>query len=95
MKKCQYMAHRIGEVYDGVISGVTGWGMYVELPNTVEGMIALAAMDSDYYEFDEKQYRLVGVGTGKIYKLGQKIRVRVMAVDRVGSTIDFMPEEDS
>ncbi len=94
IKKCQYMARHIGEVYDGVVSGVTGWGMYVELPNTVEGMISLSSMDGDYYEFDEKQYRLVGTATGKVYKLGQKLRVRVAAVDQVGCTINFVPGEE-
>ncbi|QNM06937.1 ribonuclease R [Qiania dongpingensis] len=92
LKKCQYMAGHIGEVFDGVISGVTGWGMYVELPNTVEGMISLSALDGDYYQFDEAQYRLVGTATEQVYKLGQRIRVRVAAVDKVGGTIDFVPE---
>lgn len=94
LKKCQYMANHIGEVYDGVISGVTGWGMYVELPNTVEGMISLSALDRDYYRFDEKGYQLVGDVTGQVYKLGQRIRVRVAAVDKTGCTIDFVPEQD-
>ena len=94
LKKCEYMASRIGEVWDGVVSGVTGWGMYVELPNTVEGMIPLSSLDSDYYEFDEAGYRLVGVSTGREYRLGQKIRIRVAAVDTEGCTIDFVPEQD-
>ena len=94
LKKCEYMASRIGEVYDGVISGVTGWGMYVELPNTVEGMISLSALDNDYYEFDEAGYRLVGHSTGRVYRLGQKLRIRVTAVDTEACTIDFAPEQD-
>ena len=92
MKKCQYMAGHIGQSYDGVVSGVTGWGMYVELPNTVEGMISLSALDGDYYEYDENRHRLVGISTGKVYSLGQRLRVRVISVDTVGCTIDFLPE---
>ena len=92
MKKCQYMAGHIGQSYDGVVSGVTGWGMYVELPNTVEGMISLSVLDGDYYEYDENRHRLVGVSTGKVYSLGQRLRVRVISVDTIGCTIDFLPE---
>ncbi|MCI8550122.1 MAG: ribonuclease R [Lachnospiraceae bacterium] len=92
MKKCQYMAGHIGEVFEGVVSGVTGWGMYVELPNTVEGMVSLSALDGDYYEHDQENHRLVGTSTGKVYCLGQRLRVRVAHVDTVGCTIDFVPE---
>lgn len=93
LKKCQYMAGHIGEVYEGVVSGVTGWGMYVELPNTVEGMISLSALDGDYYQFDETKHCLVGSVTGRVYKLGQKLCIRVVSVDKVGCTIDFVPEK--
>ncbi len=94
MKKCQYMAGHIGEVFEGVVSGVTGWGMYVELPNTVEGMIPLSALEGDYYEYDPEKHRLAGVSTGRVYSLGQKLTVRAAGVDTVGCTIDFVPEEE-
>ena len=60
LKKCEYMSRYIGECFDGVISGVTNWGLYVELPNTVEGMIRMTVLDDDYYIFDEQRYELVG-----------------------------------
>ena len=84
------MSERIGEVFDGVVSGVTSWGMYVELPNTVEGMVRLADMDDDYYIFDEAGYQLIGEHTKKTYKLGQKVRVEVVATDKALKTIDML-----
>lgn len=94
LKKCEYMSRRIGEVYDGVISGVTNWGLYVELPNTVEGMIRMNNLDDDYYIFDEQRYELQGESTKKIYKLGQTIRIQVLSTDRMLKTIDFIPVKD-
>lgn len=90
-KKAEYMSHFLGEVYDGVISGVTGWGLYVELPNTVEGMIRMVDLRGDYYRYEEAQARLVGERSGKVYSLGQRIRVQLAAVDPLASTIDFVP----
>ncbi len=60
LKKAQYMESRTGETYSGVISGITGWGIYVELPDTVEGMIRISDLTDDFYAYDEKQYILVG-----------------------------------
>ncbi len=94
MKKCEYMQSHIGEYYDGVISGVTNWGLYVELPNTVEGLIRVSDLDDDYYRFDEEHYELYGEMTGRVYKLGQPIRVMVSATDKLARTIDFIPAED-
>ena len=95
MKKAEYMEQFIGETFDGVISGVTSWGMYVELPNTIEGMVRVADIPGDYYYFEEERYQMVGEKTGKIYKLGQKVRVTVSAVDKLLCTIDFeLNEED-
>ena len=91
MKKVQYMEHYIGEEFEGVISGVTNWGFYVELPNTVEGLVHVNELRGDYFVFDEAHYELVGEMTRKTYKLGQTIRVRVAACDRYARTIDFMP----
>ena len=90
-KKVQYMERRIGEVFDGVISGISNYGFYVELPDTVEGMVHVSELDGDYYVFDEAHYELVGERTRKRFKLGQPIRVQVVAVDRYLKTIDFLP----
>ena len=89
LKKAEYMRVRIGEEYDGVISGVTRWGLYVELPNTVEGLVHVADMWDDHYEFAEQDYALVGVHTGRIYKLGQRVRVRVTDADKIQRTVNF------
>lgn len=91
MKKVEFMERHIGEEFDGVISGVTGYGFYVELPNTVEGMVRVSELDGDYYVFDEERYCLVGEMTGRTYKLGQKIRIQVVSADRYLKTIDFLP----
>ncbi len=94
LKKCQYMQDRIGEVYAGVISGVTTWGFYVELPNTVEGLVHVNELKGDYYEFHEASMELRGETKGKIYKLGQKIKVQVTGTDKLMKTIDFLPVEE-
>lgn len=90
MKKAQYMSKRIGKAYTGVISGVTAYGMYVELDNTVEGMVHVSDLFDDYYQFIESQYALVGEVTGKTYKLGQSIRIKVQSVDMTMKTINFL-----
>lgn len=98
MKKVQYMEKFIGQEFEGVISSVTSWGFYVELPNTVEGLVHLSELRDDYYIFDEAHYELIGETRRKTYKLGQPIRVIVAGCDRFARTIDFVPagkwEED-
>lgn len=89
MKKAEYMRSRIGEEYDGVVSGVTGWGIYVELENTVEGLVHVADMKDDHYEFVEQNYEMTGTHTGKTYKLGQTVRVRVTDADKLLRTVNF------
>jgi len=89
LKKVEYMIGHIGENFEGVISGVTSWGMYVELPNTIEGMIRVSEMEDDYYIYDEEHYQMVGEHTKKIYKLGQKVMVEVVNADKFLRTIDF------
>ncbi len=89
LKKVEYMQERIGQVFGGVISGMTKWGMYVELPNTVEGLVHVTNMTDDHYEYYEGSYEMVGEHTGKVFKLGQKIRVRVIDTNRMMRTIDF------
>ena len=92
-KKAQYMADHIGEHFTGVISGVTAWGIYVELPNTVEGLIHISKIPGDYYIFDENRYEIYGEKTNRTFKLGQTVRVTVHDVDYVSNTIDFMLDE--
>ena len=88
------MSAHIGETYEGVISGVTDWGIYVELPNTVEGMIALRDLNDDYYEYDEADYQVKGRSTGKTYKLGQRLKVTVLRADKFMREIDFEAADD-
>lgn len=90
LKKCEYMSQFIGQEFDGVISGVTSWGLYVELPNTVEGLVRMSDLSDDYYIFDEQHYELTGEMTKKTYKLGQPVRVTVSGTDRLLRTVDFV-----
>ena len=94
LKKVQYMEQFIGHEFEGVISGVTSWGFYVELPNTVEGLVHISELRDDYYVFLEERYELCGEMTGKTYKLGQTIRVQVTGCDRFSKTIDFIPAKE-
>lgn len=94
LKKCEYMSGRIGEVFEGVISGVTTWGFYVELANTVEGLVHVSELRGDYYVFEEARMELRGETGGKTYKLGQKVKVAVTGTDRLTKTIDFLPVEE-
>jgi len=94
LKKVEFMADKVGEIYEGIISGVTGWGLYVELPNTIEGMVALNQMDDDFYEFDDKNMLVYGKRTKKTYRLGDRVVVSVTKVDRMMGTIDFMFEDE-
>jgi len=89
MKKVEYMSDHIGEVFEGVISGVTSWGMYVELPNTVEGLVHITSLDDDYYVYHESSYELVGESKNRHYKLGQRVKVRVESTDKLLRMIDF------
>lgn len=89
LKKAEFMEQHIGEVYEGVISGVTSWGIYVELENTIEGMVHVSKLPGDYYYYDENSYEMVGQDTGKKYRLGEQIKIRVDGVERLTRTIDF------
>lgn len=90
LKKAQYMEQRIGNIYEGVISGITSWGIYVELPNTVEGMIHVSRLTGDYYYYNEETYEMIGRDTGKCFKLGEKIDIMVDGVDKMTKSIDFV-----
>lgn len=95
MKKAEYMSRHLGEVFEGVISGVTAWGFYVELPNTVEGLVHVTSLKDDYYEYLESTYELAGQATNRRYKLGQKVKVAVAEVNLLQRTIDFELAEES
>ena len=95
LKKAEYMSYHIGEEYEGIISGVTGWGFYVELPNTVEGLVHVNTLRDDYYTFDQDAYELRGDMTGKVFALGQKVTVRVADADTMLKTVDFVLAEQS
>lgn len=94
LKKAEYMSYHLGEEFDGIISGVTGYGLYVELSNTVEGLVHVTSLRDDYYEFDQEAYELRGQLTKKNYHLGQKVRVRVADADAMKRTVDFTLAEE-
>ena len=89
LKKVEYMEEHIGEEFEGVISSVTKWGIYVELSNTIEGLIHVTNMYDDHYNYVEETYEMVGEYTGKTYKLGEAVRIRVIGTDYLQRTIDF------
>lgn len=89
LKKAEYMEQHIGEVFAGVISSITKWGMYVELENTVEGLIHVTNMHDDHYDYYEDRFEMIGEHTRRSYTLGQKVYVRVLDTDRLQRTIDF------
>ncbi len=95
MKKAQYMENHIGEVYDGVISGVTGFGLYVQLSNTVEGMVRLDSLKDDFYDYEEGKYRVIGRQSRKIYALGDRVSVLALAASAEDRQIDFLLLPDS
>ncbi len=90
MKKAEYMEDHLGEIYEGVISGVSNFGLFVELPNTVEGLIKVENMDNDYYVFNEETYALYGKRTGKRYMVGDTLTVKVVSASKKSSTVDFV-----
>jgi len=91
-KQVEFMSDKVGKVYDGVISGVTDWGLYVEInENKCEGMIPIRELDDDFYELDEKNYRLIGRHTGREYRLGQQISIIVARANLERKQLDFMP----
>ena len=94
MKKAEYMMSHVGEQFRGIISGVTSWGIYVELPNTVEGMVRISDMHGDRYIFEEEKYRVVGHHTGTEYRMGQSVQIEVTGADKQLGTIDFAIVEE-
>lgn len=89
LKKVQFMSDKVGQIFDGIVSGVTSWGVYVELSNTVEGLVHVTTMDDDYYIYDEQNLLFQGEHTNKEYKLGDKVKIQVLKTDMDNKTIDF------
>jgi len=95
LKKAEYMTYHVGETYDGIISGVTGFGFFVEIENTIEGMVRVDYLNDDYYDYEASKYRLIGRRTNKIYALGDKVTVKVHSVDLQERDINFTVAEES
>lgn len=89
LKKAQYMAERIGEEYTGIVSSVTSFGLFVQLENTIEGLVHFNNMDDDFYRFDEENYYIIGERTNRIYRLGDEVRIEVIGADVGKRNIDF------
>lgn len=88
--KAKYMKKHLGDEYEGIVSGITKFGMYVKLQNTVEGLVTLASLEDDYYIHDEKNMRLIGERTNKVYDIGKKVKVQVVRADEMMHQIDFI-----
>ena len=89
LKKAEFMENKIGEEYNGIISSVTSFGVFVELDNTVEGLIRFDDLGNEYFVYDEEKKRLIGEKTNKIYKIGDKVRIRVKDANKLLRTVDF------
>jgi len=89
LKKAEYMAERVGEEYDGIVSGVTSFGMFIELDNTIEGLVRLSSLIDDYYIFNSDQHMLIGERTKKMYRMGDSVKIKVSKVDIIQREIDF------
>jgi ribonuclease R len=89
LKKAEYMLDKIGEEYDGVISSVTNFGMFVALENTIEGLVHVSFMTDDYYRYDERHFAMIGERTGNVFRIGDEITVRVRDVNKEEQSVDF------
>lgn len=89
LKKAQYMADKIGEEFEGIVSSITNFGMFIELPNTIEGLVHVTNMTDDYYRFDDRQMMMIGERGGKQFRIGDEVKVRVTSVKPEESAIDF------
>ena len=89
LKKAEYMIQHIGDEFEGIISSVANFGMFIELPNTIEGMVHITNMSDDYYNFDERQMALIGERQAKVFRIGDEVKVKVTHVDVDERMIDF------
>jgi ribonuclease R len=89
LKKTEFMEDKIGMEFDGIISSVTNFGLFVELPNTIEGLVHVSYLTDDYYRYDERHYAMIGERTGKVYRIGDEITVRVINVNKEERIVDF------
>ena len=89
MKKAEYMENKIGEEYEGIVSSVTQFGIFVELENTVEGLIRFENLGNEYFIYDEERKMLIGEKTNKTYKIGDKVNIRVISANKMLRQIDF------
>ncbi|MED5052502.1 ribonuclease R, partial [Anoxybacillus rupiensis] len=89
LKKTEFMEDKIGMEFDGIISSVTNFGLFVELPNTIEGLVHVSYLTDDYYRYDEHHYAMIGERTGKMYRIGDEITVRVINVNKEERIVDF------
>ncbi|MBM7713910.1 ribonuclease R [Siminovitchia sp. FSL H7-0308] len=89
LKKAEFMEDKIGEEFDGIISSVTNFGLFVELPNTIEGLVHVSYMTDDYYHYDDRQFAMIGERTGNVFRIGDEITVRVINVNKDEHAIDF------
>ncbi|MBN1985767.1 MAG: S1 RNA-binding domain-containing protein, partial [Prolixibacteraceae bacterium] len=92
-KQVEFMQDHIGKIYPGVISGITDWGIYVELENKIEGMVPIRELDDDFYIFDERNYALVGRHKHKKYQLGDDVTVKIWRTNLEKKQLDFLLEE--
>lgn len=89
MKKAEYMEDKIGMEFDGIVSSVTNFGIFVELPNTIEGLVHVSYLTDDYYRYDEQHYAMIGERTGNVFRIGDEITVRVVSVNKDERSVDF------
>ena len=89
IKMCEYMQKHIGEEYAGIISGINNYGLFVELDNTIEGMVHVENMKDDYYNYDEMNCAMIGERTHKIYKIGDSVKIKVISANKMLRRIDF------
>jgi ribonuclease R len=90
MKKAEFMADKVGEVFNGIISSVTNFGMFVELENTIEGLVHVSDLTDDYYRYDERHYAMIGEKTGNVFRIGDEIEVKVADVNKDERSVDFI-----
>ena len=89
VKMCEYMEKHIGEEYDGIVSSITNFGMFIELPSTIEGLVHFADMGNEYFIYNESNKTLIGEKTGRVFKMGDKVRVKAIYASKMEKVIDF------